>query len=71
MNTLMTLTYLVCGVVNITVLSEAKPMNDFDYTEIQRARQQCGVFYPKSPCVKQFIKVGDREYRVICGKEGN
>lgn len=45
------------------------PMNEFDYRSVESAMHRCVQFFPKSPCLKQFKKTGEREYEVICTKE--
>lgn len=43
--------------------------NKFDQQTLNRAKKRCGELYPKSPCLKKFIKVKKLDYLVTCGKE--
>jgi len=43
------------------------PWNDFDKTSLRKAQSHCGMIYDRSPCVKRFIKWGERDYSVVCG----
>jgi uncharacterized protein (DUF1778 family) len=45
------------------------PWNENDYWNLETALPKCQKLYPKSPCIKKFIKLGERDYRVICSKE--
>ncbi len=45
------------------------PWNDFDRTSLHRAQAHCGTIYPNSPCVKRFIKYGQKDYAVVCSKK--
>ena len=45
------------------------PWNADDQSCLQTAMNNCKKLYPKSPCLKTFIKTGERDYRAICAKE--
>ena len=47
------------------------PWNKFDEKTLIRAQKRCGELYQQSPCVKKFIKTGERDYRVLCSGEKN
>lgn len=42
--------------------------NKHDYHIIERARVTCQNEYPNSPCIKRFVKRGERDYYVQCGQ---
>lgn len=44
------------------------PWNDFDKKTLKVASKRCGTKYERSPCVKVFMKRGERAYWVICGQ---
>ncbi len=59
---------LVCSVtilINLTTFD----WNDHDKKVQKRAVQVCStdVRYKESPCLKKFVKVGERDYYAICG----
>lgn len=41
--------------------------NSFDSVSLRTAVKRCGEIYRNSPCVKRFIKRGERDYSVVCG----
>ena len=45
------------------------PWNDFDYKNLKKAEKRCGELYKTSLCVKRFIKWGEKDYSVVCGKK--
>jgi hypothetical protein len=45
------------------------PWNENDEWNYQTALPKCQKLYPNSPCMKKFIKQGERDYRVICTGE--
>lgn len=57
----------MCGNTEIINTSNHK-WNDFDQQTLERAKIRCRQLYPKSPCVKTFLKWDIRDYKVICGK---
>jgi len=44
------------------------PWNKFDEKTLIRAQVRCGELYRNSPCVKKFVKTGERDYRALCGR---
>ncbi len=44
-----------------------KPITVRDLREMHAASGRCKVKYPKSPCMKEFIKKDYLTYNVICG----
>lgn len=45
------------------------PWNENDRWNFDTALPKCKKLYPNSPCIKKFIKRGERDYRVVCSKE--
>lgn len=43
--------------------------NDFDNKSFKIAQTRCGEIYKGNPCVKEFIKSGKFDYKVVCTKE--
>lgn len=45
------------------------PWNSHDKETLERARQTCktDIRYADTPCLKRFVKTGERDYRAICG----
>jgi len=62
--------YLVflCKVVTIINLTSF-PLNDHDGKIMKQSMQKCPALYKNSPCLRKFIKIGERDYHVICGHE--
>lgn len=50
-------------VINLTSL----PFNQEDTKHLKLAVQRCHRLYNDAPCLKKFIKKGEREYQAICG----
>jgi hypothetical protein len=65
MNTLLTFLALACGPT--TMIGFNGPLNEVDKASLAQAKVRCGELYKESPCVKLFQKMGEREYRVMCG----
>lgn len=42
--------------------------NKMDQKSFVSARERCKIHYPKSPCLKKFIKVKFNTYYAVCGK---
>jgi hypothetical protein len=58
---------LICAatvIVNITPVWTQEDVNT-----LMRAKKRCVEIYPKSPCVKKFVKVKSQVYRVVCTQE--
>lgn len=46
----------------------AFPWNDYDLEMKKQAMRRCAELHaPRSPCVKRFIKFGERDYNFVCG----
>lgn len=45
------------------------PWNENDRWNLDMALPKCKQLYPKSPCIKKFTKVGERDYRVVCSAQ--
>jgi hypothetical protein len=43
------------------------PWNAFDQKSLEHATKRCGQIYIKSPCLKVFRKVDERDYQATCG----
>jgi hypothetical protein len=44
------------------------PWNSNDAEQVKIAQRRCGEKYPDtSPCLKTLHKIGERDYRAICG----
>lgn len=41
----------------------------FDQQTFDRAITRCSFYFPKSPCLKKFIKLEERRYHAVCGKK--
>lgn len=41
--------------------------NEIDQTTLIRAKNRCSEIYPKSPCLKRFVKKEENVYTAICG----
>ena len=46
------------------------PWNDYDIQMLKYAEKRCQEVYSEAGCVRIFRKFGERDYTVICGKEG-
>lgn len=49
--------------------TEVWNQEDQENYEIALKKKRCEYYYPKSPCMKYFIKREELTYRVICGIE--
>ena len=67
MNILLLLAALHCPITKIEQ-PKGVPWTDYDTKHLVRANSQCKVYYPKSPCLKKFIKIRRGQYRAICGR---
>jgi hypothetical protein len=61
-------TVIVCVATKLINLSD-EPWNKRDMQSYRNAHKRCRLLYPKSPCLKKFIKVRPLMYRAICGGE--
>ena len=62
------MTNFICATLIITNLT-SYPWNDRDEIILKTAEKRCPIIYPKSPCLKSFIKKGKNKYGIICTKE--
>lgn len=58
---------LICPMLIIVNLT-GKPLSDYDFHMIKRARHHCQTSYKYSPCLKKFTKVKPLTYRAICAR---
>jgi len=58
---------LACGPIKMINKTEFS-WNDHDKKVLSSAKKVC-IKTPKLPCVVVFVKVGQRNYRVLCGGE--
>lgn len=60
---------LFCG--RVAVVNHTKVWRDFDTKQLYYAANKICYerFYPRSPCLKAFIKKEKQVYNVICGGE--
>lgn len=61
---------LLCAVTIILNLTTFE-WNDFDSKTLRRAKHVCATNerYADTPCLKEFRKVGERDYQAICSEE--
>jgi hypothetical protein len=59
---------LFCPAPKLINLSN-EPWNERDKWQLEQSMKRCAQLYPRSPCVKKFIKVESLMYRAICGQE--
>lgn len=43
--------------------------NTLDKQTLKRAKTRCLHYFPYDPCLKRFIKLEQRRYQAVCGKE--
>lgn len=57
------------NVLNYTMFTNTPyDWNAFDQKTLERAQRRCVELYPNtSPCLKNFYKIGERDYKAICG----
>ena len=55
-----------CPVKEVVNMTET--WNDTDTAALKRATIRCVQLYPRSPCLKKFVKVEFNNYHAICGK---
>lgn len=55
-----------CAAALLINLSK-EPWSKHDLKMRDSASKRCVVHYPKSPCLKKFIKVEYHKYRALCG----
>lgn len=67
MKTLMLYLTLNCPDTRIVNMSKLKWVKEDD-VQLQFTKTQCIKFYPRSPCLKTFIKRGFQNYWAICSK---
>jgi hypothetical protein len=58
---------LICSAVILINIS-SEPWNDRDMRELRTSKTRCQANYPKSPCLKKFVKKGKLWYYGVCSK---
>jgi hypothetical protein len=53
-----------CNEPKVTMGDDPQPM---DYRALRDAQDECSAYSAKSPCVKEFKKIDDNQYKVKCG----
>ena len=51
----------------ILLINHTNNFNEIDKRSLETAKVRCEKIYPALPCVKKFVKIKERSYRVICG----
>lgn len=59
--------YLCASPILKNTTTYAWNAHDDEMTKL--AQKRCGeIFKDRSPCLKEFVKIGERDYRAICGE---
>lgn len=59
---------MICSLVIMLNLTTF-PWNKRDYEVMDEAKERCVKHFSDAPCVKKFIKSGEHDYQIVCGKE--
>jgi hypothetical protein len=59
---------LALGCSEPHVENYTKTWSKLDYQNLNIAIKRCPELYPNSPCLKRFIKKGERNYWAICSR---
>lgn len=62
------ITILTSLCITVIVNSSNLPWDNYDQITLERAKNRCSFYFPKSPCLKQLEKKGYRRYWATCGK---
>lgn len=61
------LTLCITTIINHT----SKELDKYDLETLTHAKTRCVYYYPKSPCLKKFIKKDYHKYWAVCGKNSS
>lgn len=53
-----------------TLVGFKKTLTQVDTAAIEQAQKRCGEIFADSPCLTKIIKIGEGNYRAMCGAPG-
>lgn len=65
---LLLFTALSCPEVKM-VNKTTKPWNDYDRKVLTLSKKRCKILFSRFPCVLEFHKTDEQEYKIICGRQ--